>query len=295
MIAAPGFYDLPAKEYHADPCVIPSLSSSIAVDLIRRSPEHARLRHPRLCEQKRDEANDSMNLGSIIHELLLGKGGGFAIFEGDSWRGKEAGAFWDNAISAGRTPIKRAEFDLAQELCSHVKEKIVEYGIGHIFSEGESEKVAIWKEGEQYARAMFDRWIPSRNEIWDIKTTGTCAHPDELKRHIASMDYAMRSEFYLRGASQLTGIPAIKGGLGYCFLFVETEPPFSVVPAYLGETFREYGRRKAQQAVDTWRRCMETNTWPSYVSQIVEVDAPAYIAYQLEDEDGQINIGGKVL
>lgn len=280
------FYKLAAKEYHADPCPTPSLSSSVAVDLVTKSPAHARLRHPRLCpatEETATEETGAMSFGSVVHELLLGEGGGFAIWEGDSWRGKEASVFRACAIEAGQSPIKRADYARANTLAESAREQLKAFGLDYVFKEGVSEHVAIWQDGGHYMRAMFDRHIPERREIWDIKTTGKLAHPEQIARTVAAMNYDMRSEFYLMGAEKITGIPARKGGYGFCFLFIETEPPFAVVPCFLDEAFRTRGRMRAKEAIDIWVRCMDSGKWPSYVNGPVEIAAPGWVDHEIEE------------
>lgn len=286
-----GIYDdVPAEFYHADElCVAPTLSSSIAVDLVTRSPAHARLRHPRLINDGAGaaefEVTDEMRFGSVAHELLLGKGGGFAIWEGDSWRGKDAIAFRDAALVEGKTPIKSADFRRAEMMCASVVRQLNAMGLGYILTEGKSEQVAVWQSGDHWNRAMFDRWIPERGEIWDIKTTGKSAHPDQVARTIPTMNYDMRSEFYLMGASAITGLPARKGGIGYQFLFVETTEPFCVTPCFLDLALRERGKRRAQEAIDTWARCMESGVWPGYTTGAQEITAPGWVDYEIEDSE----------
>lgn len=294
MITAPGFYELTAAEYHADPCEHPSLSSSLAVDLVTKSPAHARLKHPKLTPRKTSsEETEAMSFGSVVHELLLGKGGGFAVWEGDSWRGTAAASFRELAKSQGKTAIKQADIDRANELAKNVRAQLDSFGLGYVLSEGISEQVAVWEDRGQFCRAMYDKHIPDRREIWDIKTTGKLAHPEQIARTVASMNYDMRSEFYLMGAEKLTGIPARNGGYGYCFLFIETEEPFSVVPCFLDEAFRTRGKLRANQAIDTWVRCMETSIWPGYVSGTVEIAAPGWVDYEIE-ETGITTSGARI-
>lgn len=284
MISEPGFYEMPAQAYHADPCVKPSLSSSLAAEIVTRSPAHARLSHPRLCDgNTATKESPSLSFGSVVHELLLGKGGGFSLWEGDSWRGNDAATFRELSISNGMTPIKRADFDRANALAESVRRQCASMGIGYVFEEGKSEQVAVWKSGDHYMRAMFDRWLPERNEIWDIKTTSSIAHPENLSREIVKWHYDIRSEFYLMGAEKLTGIPSIRGGLGFLFLFVEVEPPFCVVPCYLDQTFKTRGRKLAQEAIDLWARSMETGHWPGYVNGAVEIAAPGWVEFEIEE------------
>src|SRR5258708_36421550 len=88
--------------YHSDPCVRPSLSSSIAHTLVTQSPRHAWLEHPRLGGSKDSIAKrtKTMDEGQILHKLLLGAGAKFEMVVADDWRtnaSKESRA----AIEAG--------------------------------------------------------------------------------------------------------------------------------------------------------------------------------------------------
>src|SRR5438132_1009339 len=67
------FLDCTQAEYFADPCEQPSLSVSIATELILRSPLHAWQIHPRLGGLRRP-TTEAMENGTLIHALLLGKG-----------------------------------------------------------------------------------------------------------------------------------------------------------------------------------------------------------------------------
>ena len=287
---AEGIHDgIPASVYHADPCPSPSLSSSAAADLLARSPAHVRLHHPRFRtadgSRPADDETPAMAFGSVVHELALGKGGGFAVWTEETWRGKAAAEFRDSAVRAGQTPIKQADFDRAQAVVAAMRTQLDAMGLGYVLTEGKSEQVAVWKSGGQYCRAMFDRWLPERREIWDIKTTARSAHPDQIARLIPSMDYHTRSEFYLMGAEALTGLPSRAGGLGYQFLFVETSAPYCVTPCFLDLSLREHGRKRAQEAINIWSRCMETDNWPGYVSAPAEIAAPGWVNFEIEDSE----------
>ena len=68
MINTPGIYEIPATEYHADPCPEPSLSASVARTLIDRSPLHAWMQHPRMAgQQDRESQATRMSLGTAAH------------------------------------------------------------------------------------------------------------------------------------------------------------------------------------------------------------------------------------
>ncbi len=282
----PGIHDgISSAEYHADPCPDPSLSSTIAAELVTRSPAHARLRHPRLCPKTvAVEETEGMSFGSVVHELALGRGGGFAVWEGETWRGNSAQEFKASAARDGRIPIKVADFNRANAVVAAVHRQLIDMGLGYVLEEGKSEQVAIWKRGDHWMRAMFDRWIPERREIWDIKTTGKSAHPEQVSRIVPTMNYDLRSEFYLMGAEAITGIPSRQGGLGYQFLFVETVEPFCVTPCFLDQPLRERGRRRANEAMDKWAECMDSGIWPGYVNGAAELTAPGWVDYESEEE-----------
>jgi hypothetical protein len=288
IIDKPGFYEMPAADYHRDPVIAPSLSSSIAAELVVRSPAHARLKHPRLnpaTEETATEETAAMSFGSVVHELALGSGGGFALWSEETWRGKAAAEFREQAKLDGKTPIKAPDYERAIDAVKRLRDQLESMGLGYVLTEGKSEQVAVWKQGGQWCRAMFDRWIPERGEIWDIKTTGKSAHPEQVARIIPAMNYDLRSEFYLMGAEALTGKPAAHGGLGYQFLFVETTDPFCITPCFVDLALRQRGRRRANEAVATWARCMESGVWPGYVNGPVEIAAPGWVDFEIEDSE----------
>lgn len=292
----PGIHDgIPAAVYHADPAPSPSLSSSVAVDLLDRSPAYVKHTHPRLNALRHScEETPEMAFGSVVHELALGSGGGFSVWDGESWRGNDAKRFFEEATASGKTPIKQADFTRANVAVAAMREQLERMGLGYVLTEGKSEQVAIWQDRGHYMRAMFDRWLPARNEIWDIKTVSRSAHPDQIARTIASMKYHMRAEFYMMGASKITGIPAMRGGIGFGFLFLETEPPYCVTPCHLDDIFRAHGRRLANEAIDTWARCMESGEWPGYVGAPVELAAPGWMEFET-DETIITSVGTKIV
>jgi hypothetical protein len=93
------------QDYHADPCVSPSLSQSIAHTLVTLSPRHAWLEHPRLGGQKR-KATKAMDEGSILHRLLLGEGVDVGVIHEDDYKTKAARELRDQILT-GRHCISR--------------------------------------------------------------------------------------------------------------------------------------------------------------------------------------------
>jgi hypothetical protein len=151
IMIVPGLYhNIAASDYHADPCAEPSLSSSIANLLLAKTPAHARLAHPRLNPEVQESPNAAMNLGSVAHEILLGKGGGFSVAPFDDYRTKEARAWRDETIANGRTPIKNDDYVIAGEMAKAVMIRMYSTpNAGRAFLVGDAETVVVWREGRR--------------------------------------------------------------------------------------------------------------------------------------------------
>src|SRR4051812_46850041 len=89
--------DVPEADYHADPCVTPSLTRSLATVLCQRSPAHAWAANPRLnpdCKRT-DQAN--FDLGTAAHEVFLGGQSTVELIYADDYRTKDAKILRDQA------------------------------------------------------------------------------------------------------------------------------------------------------------------------------------------------------
>ncbi len=285
LITEPGIYQMEAARYHADPVAVPSLTSSCAWTISSKSPMHAKAECARLGGQG-IEPTDAMDFGSVAHEIMLGKGGGFAIWDGKDWRGKEAGAFWDKAMAEGLTPMKAADHARVLLAVTAWKRQLADFGLGYVFdmddADGQSEVVAVWRDGEAWCRAMIDRVFIQRAYIWDLKTMTQSAHPKACEATIKSRGLDLRSEFYKKGIS--ANYPDLQGRVKQGFIFAETEPPFALTPiAELDGMWRTLGQSKCARAVDAWVRCLAANQWPGYVSAPVVAECPKY---ELDKEFG---------
>ena len=154
-ITKPGIYDIPAPEYHADPCPTPSLSSSVARILIERSPAHAWQVHVRLNPNYIPlEANTAMNIGSAVHAVVLdGDMSGIVFINAESWRTKEAKENREWALSEGKIPL------LAKHQMQIVDMKAAIWS--HIPKGAQCEKTLVWEEHGAWFRARPDM-IPGR-------------------------------------------------------------------------------------------------------------------------------------
>ena len=289
-----GFLDISAADYHADKIgEIPTLNHGTAVTLVNDCPEHAWQEHPRFGAANR-EATDSMDFGSAAHELILGKGQGIAVFEGKTWQGKEASAFWDRAVAQGMTPLKMADFKRAEAVRAAFFAKLALYpDLEARFAAGVSERVMVWEEGGVWFRGMCDRLAIDENSgsavIFDVKTCDS-AHPRSIESKVPVMGYDVQAEFYERGLRALR--PDLCGRIKFIFLFIETTPPFSFVACELSGENLAVAVSKTMRAISLWRECTTQNRWPGYCSDLLKIEAkPWAIAAEMGSDSLATKMG----
>jgi hypothetical protein len=287
MSITAGFYPKMSEAvYHADPAPIPSLSSSCAKTLVQKSPMHAYAEHPRLGATHKD-GSDEMDFGSLAHRLLLGKGSDIAELEADTWRGKEAAAFWGKAKAAGKIPCLSKDLVRAEALAGVLLGQMNDMGLGAVFDpankEAQSEVAGFWQEGDVWCRFLVDRLLMSANHahIFDVKTMSQSAHPRACAARIASMGYDIQRAHYIRGVEALR--PDLAGRVNFTFIFVETVAPFAITPVRLDGEWSAIGQSRWERALAKWQECTATNNWPGYANDILRLEAPKWALSQEMD------------
>lgn len=269
-----GIYTMDADEYHADPCVTPSLSNSIAKILLERSPLHAFLCHPKLTLAYQHVESSQFDLGSAAHQVLLEGIDGIEVIDADDWRTKAAKEARDAARAAGKYPLLpkhaaavRAMVAIAKDAWANCAE------LGYQMDDGQPEQTLLWQQDGIWLRSRLD-WISEDAKlIVDYKTTAGSANPHDLGRQIISMGYDLQSAFYTAGVQKLTGIAP-----KFIFIFQETEKPYACSFVGMPPAFIALGLDKMHMAVRTWRSCIEANRWPAYSNRIHWMEPPAWAA-----------------
>jgi hypothetical protein len=282
-LSKPGFYEMEAADYHADPSLIPSLSSSIAKKLIMDTPRHAYHAHPRLNENFKSKSEKKFNLGSVVHELILGKGGGYEVLEFESYTSKAAKEARDAALAFGKVPILENQFGEALLMRDAVFDRLSEIHVcrdiflqdADTFQNGTAEHVMIWNEPNgAICRAMIDWHGPDEHELWDIKTTGAGLSDAAIDRTIENLGYDLSAAFYVRGVNALC--PHLQGRVKWRWIFVEDEEPFECRVIEPTESTLALGDRKARYANEIWTQCMLSGRWPGYPNEIYHQTMPEW-------------------
>lgn len=270
-------HDIDTKTYHADALRDEvTLSSGVAGTLLSKTPRHARAAHPRLNEEPIDTGTDKvMDIGSVAHELILGKGGGYVEADYDDWRTKAAKAFREEVEFSGKTPILLKHMVRAEGIRDAAMAALDCTPDCHDFFDAgsKSEVVGIWQDvGGPWCRMMLDRLTPNAT-IYDIKTTDRGIGTRSLESKIDT-GLALQLGFYMRGLAQLC--PEMSGRFKWRWVFVEQQEPYEVrIEEPMGEVL-EVGDRLAARAIAKWQRCMETGEWPGYPRVVGRLGLPQW-------------------
>lgn len=281
-IDRPGLYDLPAAEYHADPCPEPSFSSSIGKLILNRSPLHGAIRHPRIAIDPIHDEKDIFDLGNAAHTLLLGDGREFEIVDKANWQGNVNGVpsakFKSDTRAAGKIPILIEQYERTLRMVDACHAQLAESESRGAFlpGSGKGEQALIWQEGDVWCRALLD-WHPNDfqfSKLWhDYKTTTGSAHPDDWGGRTGwGLQFDFQAAFYTRGIRAVFGIAEPQ----FRFVVQEREEPHCICLVQLTPAAVAMAQRKVDRALQIWRECRAKNLWPGYPARVCYVDPPPH-------------------
>lgn len=217
------------------------------------------------------------DMGKVAHRLILGEGPPIEVVEADNWMSKAAKEQRDAAYAANAVPILRSDYDAA---CQMRKSVMNHPAAGGIFVDGVAELSGYWTDKRTETRLRFrPDWLTTvGGRVWcvDLKTT-LSAEPDEFARSIAKWQYHCQAAWYIDGL--------IANGIDdprFLFVAVEKTPPYLVSVLELDYEAIEQGRRLNREAIDTYARCVKTETWPAYPDGITLINLPAWALPDME-------------
>lgn len=286
-----GAYTMAAKEYHADPCADPSLSSHIANILISQSPRHAAFAHPRLNPNYHAEESTDFDLGACAHAVLLEGEGNIYPIEAPDWRTKAAKDARDQARSEGKTPILAHKLAPIRAMADAARLALAECELGPIdLGTGVAEQVLIWQEGDVWCRARPDWMRNDRKLIIDYKSTAGSAEPSAwIRNQMGPMGFDLQAVHYLRG-NQVT-MPHDKAdplALGMCmwlFFVQENYEPYECSFVGMSPAMLDIAQRKWDFALALWKNCLQKNKWSGYSRQIAYADPTSWQLAEAEERE----------
>lgn len=276
----PGIYQIPESEYHADPCPEPSLSSSVASVLVRQSPLHARMMHPRLNPNAAQQNSKAKNTGSALHDLILGGGEKIVEIKVEKYSTNASREARDAALECGLIPMKTAELEAAKRIASRIQ---YARDVPAPFSHGRPEVTLIWREPcGVWCRARPDWLRDDLSCIDDLKKTQN-ARPDmspgAFGRSVYAYGYDVQAALYLRGLKAITGAEA-----RFRFVALEEFGPGASV-SELSIRGRAAADAKVERAICQWAECLRENRWECYPGYSVAIEPPDWELAQMEAEE----------
>lgn len=272
-ITEPGLvYGLSDEDYHADPVVGGSLSSTFARLLTDHVPAKAN-------EIRRNrKPTKAMNLGKAAHAHALGAGPELITFQHDG-RTKEG-----KAERAELAPMLATEAAVAvtaaerEQIAGMVAALRAHSEVVTILDECESEVSGFWQEGPVWLRARYD--LLGKAGAWDYKTCQDASRRG-FSKTMASYSYHQQAELYGRGLRAL-GHPA--GQSTMQFICQETTAPYLVQIHTPDEVAMDVARELNDRAIRLYAECMTTGIWPGYERLTAEA-APLPTYYYFDHEE----------
>jgi len=267
---------MPAEDYHADPCVEPSLSASIATIICNRTPMHAFAAHPRLNPDVRRAEKKEYDIGTAAHAILLEQRplvDVVEVIDAKDFRTKAAQEQRDAARAAGRVPLlERQATDVVEMLEETTKQLGAHEADPPLFHEGKAEQTIIWQENGITCRALVDWLRDDFTAIDDYKTTSADANPEKwTSKTLYSIGADVQIAFHCRGVEAISGIkPELR------YVVQETYPPYALSVISASPDVLHVGNAKVEYAIRRWRECLEAGEWPGYPTEVCYAELPAW-------------------
>lgn len=282
-IESPGIYEMSAETYHEDPvAAAPSLSSSIAKELLDASPVHAQWSHPRLNPSYLREDSERFDLGTAVHAWLIEGGDDtFKIIEADDWRTAAAKRDRELARLAGLTPLLAKQWERVQAMALAARAQLKRFTERpRPLENGQAERVLVWIERvgdvDVWCRSRIDWLHDDVPVIDDYKSTGISANPDLWGRTtLFSLGFDLQAAFYLRGLMVLLGLDQDEAR--FRFVVQENFEPYALSVVGLTPEALTLGEKKRRLAVQLWAECLTKNRWPGYPTSTVFAELPPYL------------------
>jgi hypothetical protein len=291
-----GFHFIDKATYLDDPCDVPSLSASTAKTLVGSSPLHAHAFHPRLGGQRKGQT-DAMETGSILDSLLCGgdtelvalphvmpDAKGVMQPTNGEFRMKSAQLWKEEQKARGAIVMSAEDLDNYTTAAGILRQKLLDKGIDF---RGKKQETMIWKEANGVlCRGRLDDKEEANGKII-ISDLKVCENirPDSLRNKIVAFGWDIQAAAYVRAVETLMNA---HGRVFFRWIFAESEAPYDLMVKYPGGDLRTLGAWKWQTAVETWKRCLESDTWPG-IGDINDefISAPTWALKAMEEEIGE--------
>lgn len=270
-VTAPGVYHgLPSAEYHAGP----GLSHS-DLKRLRRTPWHYRamkLDH----DQHAKAPTAQMFNGTLVHCALLEPAefpDRYRVCDDD----KRTKAFKEAATAAqalGYELISSVQRDAAMAQADALRTLPQ---VAELLASGAPEVSAFWQDPRHNVLCKCrPDWVTPVGfgkgaVLLDVKTTGD-ASLEQFARSIHNFNYHTQADWYCDGYARATGLEVH----GMVFAVVENEYPYVPAAYMLDDVSLRIARQLNTDALESYVRCNQVDTWPGYPDTIQVISLPKW-------------------
>lgn len=276
--AGAGLYgDIPEDLYHRDIVPEGSLSVSGAKKLLPPSCpaiyDYDRA-HPK-------RASRSMELGTVVHGMILGTGQEVAVVDAADYRTKAAKEARDAALAAGMVPMLPHEHAQAEEIVAAVRQHetaaaLLEDSDPEVSMFWQDEEFGIWLRGRMDAMTYHGLGGPA---IVDLKTAAD-ASPERFAKSVADFGYYMQDPWYRQGLAACLGCEW--QDIDFIFIVVPTTPPYLPMTYRIADADVERGGERNRMAREIYRDCTASGAWPSWSDEIEDLALPGYARQRID-------------
>ena len=199
-----------------------------------------------------------LDLGTVVHKLVLGVGQPVARIRDDSWNSPKTRAVAHDARAKGMTPLLAPDYDRAQAMAASV---LRNRDAAELLAAGQGEVSGFWRDPESglWLRIRID-WLTDR-ELADYKTADSVDEA-EFAKVSYRLGYYLQHPMYCDVASAL-GHPARR----FRFIVTEKVEPYQTVVWELDADSIELGRQHYRQALGELADCLADDNFPGYPSE----------------------------
>jgi hypothetical protein len=301
IITQPGAYpDIDAEQYHRAPNLLPgpSLSSSGAKVILKRSPLHFWHDSPMNPERPPEVEKTHFGIGKAAHDMLL-----LTDRWPDHYHVLPAGYrepsertvnFTDDQLEAiaareaGKTILRHADHQIVGQVAAAIRRNEVAQAA---LTSGIPEMTLAWQdpETEVWLRARPDFLPFSVHQdgrdmiVSDLKFVApTNATPKGFGKAVENFGYHQSAAFYADGIKAIYG----RYPSHWLHIVVEKEAPWCVALYELPAEDIERGRWLNREAIHTFAYCLSTGKWPGYADEPTPVGLSSWARKQIDDTEG---------
>lgn len=256
---------IPLADYHGQPTVGPSVSSSGLRTIFAKSCAHYWLTSPLNPNRVEREPSQAMILGQAAHHLLLGEaefGKHFVIrpdeLNGKPWHGNRTDCKeWQAAVAAeSLTVLLPAQVDAIKGMAVALgQHPLVRAGI----LGGEIERSILWQDEETgvWLKVRPDAIPTDALDFSDLKTTPDVSH-DAIVRSIGEFGYHVQAALVGMACRAVLG----REMESFSLVFVESAAPHCVRVVTLQPEDLSLGEQQIRSALKLFKSCLDRGVWP---------------------------------